>query len=353
MSLNRDLAVLFARSYFPKGKTIRICDPMTGSGVRAARYLLEVPNVAEAIVGDREDAAADLAQETAALNGVTGRMTILHIDAHALLSNYVANRFDLVDLDPFGSPATFFESALRATNDCGVVAATATDMGPLSGARPRACLRKYGVWTVRTEFEKELAVRALAGCLLLTASRLELAIRLVFSHATDHYARIYALVSKGRKAANQTLTYCGYLLYCPNCLFRDMVESPSSVRIACKTCGSAAKVGGPFWLGPLWDGGTLETMVRHAAGLASSRLSEVQKILALIEEEREASRLYYTTGAIASRYKVKPPAVVTLIHSLRDLGYQATKTHFNPTGFRTNAPVSAIAASFHVITKES
>ena len=342
MSINRDFAILFARSYFPASKEIRLCDPMTGSGIRAARYLLETPNVRHVVASDRDGDAVALARETILLNRLEGRVSVVHSDAHTLLSDYATDRFDLIDLDPFGSPAPFFESAVRATVHGGVIAATATDMGPLSGARPTACIRKYGVTPVRTEFEKELAVRTLAGCLSVTACRLELGISIAFSHATDHYARLYAVVGKGRKAANQTLASLGYLSYCPSCLHRCEAQSISAVRPKCDNCDDDALIGGPFWLGPILDRVAVESMVRLTPALASSRLSEVQKILDRLQGEIASPRFYFTTGAVASVYKVKPPALGSLIDSLRSLGYQASGTHFNPTGFRTNASLRAI-----------
>jgi len=353
MGVNRDLAVLVASSYFPPSKELRLCDPMTGSGVRAVRYVLETPNVAHVIASDRDGVAAKLARETVLLNRLDNRVSVLHSDAHSLLSDHANDRFDIIDLDPFGSPAPFFESALRATVDGGVIAATATDMGPLSGARPRACVRKYGVSPVRTEFEKELAVRTLAGCLSITASKFELGIRIAFSHATDHYARLYAIVSRGRKAANQTLASLGYVTHCPACLFRSESQSISSVRGKCVSCGAAARIGGPFWLGPLWDEGTVESMVRLTPTLVSSRFSEVQKILSRVQEEAAAPRFYFTTGAIASLYDVNPPSLELLIGSLRARGYLAARTHFSSTGFRTSASPQIIAGCFQAIAEES
>ncbi|HXZ89714.1 MAG TPA: hypothetical protein VEG61_01515, partial [Candidatus Dormibacteraeota bacterium] len=184
MSINRDLGVLFVASYFSHARRLRLCDPMTGSGVRAARYLLETTNVEHVVAADSGQDAVELSQQTIRLNGLKERTTVIHADAHTLLSQHAADRFDIIDLDPFGSQAPFFESALRATAAGGVIAATATDMGPLSGARPTACMRKYGVSTVRTEFEKEIAIRTLASCLLSVASRLELGIDIAFSHTT-------------------------------------------------------------------------------------------------------------------------------------------------------------------------
>jgi tRNA (guanine26-N2/guanine27-N2)-dimethyltransferase len=353
MSINRDFAMLFASSHFPRSKEVRLCDPMTGSGVRAVRYVLETPNVKHVVAADRDGIAVDLAQKTVLLNSLEDRISVIHSDVHTLLSAHATDRFDMIDLDPFGSPAPFFESALRATVDGGVITATATDMGPLSGARPTACMRKYGISPIRTEFEKELAVRSLASSLSRTACSAELGIRIAFSHATDHYARLYAVVSKRRKSANQTLANLGYVTYCATCLFRIEAKSISSVRGKCVNCGAPACIGGPFWLGPLWDKETVESMVRLTPALVSTRLSEVQKILGRVQEEADAPSFYYTTGAMASRYSVKPPSLTLLVESLRKYGYQASKTHFNPTGFRTNASPHDIIRCFRTIAEKS
>jgi tRNA (guanine26-N2/guanine27-N2)-dimethyltransferase len=326
---------------------------MTGSGVRVARYLLETANVEHVVAADSGQDAVELTRQTIRLNGLEERTTVIQVDAHTLLSNHTADRFDAIDLDPFGSPSPYFESALRANAAGGVIAATATDMGPLSGARPTACMRKYGVSTITTEFEKEIAVRTLASCLLAVASRLELGIDIAFSHTTDHYARLYAVVGKGRKAANHALTKLGYITYCPSCLYRSDNRSMSSVAGKCVNCGAVTKIGGPFWLGALWDRVTVESMIRRTPSLESSRLSEIQKMLDLILEELDPPSFYYTTGTISSVYGLKPPPVPGLVRALKNDGYRAARTHFNPTGFRTDAPLQTITALFRTIPKKS
>ena len=343
MSLNRDLAVLFASSYFPNSLELRVCDPTTASGVRAARYALEVPNVAKVIAADRHPDAVELASQTVLLNGLEGRVSVVASDANLLLLNHVNERFNIVDLDPFGSPAPFFESSLRATTDGGILAATATDMGPLSGARAAACVRKYGVRSVRTEFEKEMAVRILAGCLVTIAGRLELGISIKFSHATDHYARLYAFVTKGRKAANESSAKLGFIQYCPTCLARQATYSLDSITINCEFCSGKTRIGGPIWLGSLWDSSTVESMIQHTPTLRSSRLSEIQKALACIKEETDSPPFYYTTGVVAKITKAKPVSLNRVLNILKQEGFIASRTHFNPTGFHTNAPANEIA----------
>ncbi|MGA3110006.1 MAG: tRNA (guanine(10)-N(2))-dimethyltransferase, partial [Candidatus Bathyarchaeia archaeon] len=338
MSLNRDLAILFTISHFPKDRLLQLCDPMAGSGVRAVRYALEAPNVASVVAADRLPEAAELARETVRLNNVENKISVIEADAFTLLAKNPRERFDLIDLDPFGSSSPFFESALRATVSGGVLVATATDMGPLSGARPGACKRKYGVDTIRAEFEKEIALRTMASALMTTAAKLELGINLAFSHATDHYARLYATVTKGRKAANASLLNLGFVAHCSTCLTRTTISFLSSIRGDCENCRSRISVGGPFWLGPLWDRETVRRMIQHTPLLLSTRLSEIQKTLSSIESELDSAAFYYTTDAAAAAFRTKPPSISTLLSSLRHIGYKASRTHFNPTGFRTDAP---------------
>jgi len=353
MSLNRDLAILFTISHFPKDRRLQLCDPMAGSGVRAVRYALETSNVASVVAADRQPEAAELARETVRLNDLENKISVIETDTYALLAKNPRERFDLIDLDPFGSPAPFFESALRATEAGGVLAATATDMGPLSGARPRACKRKYGVDPIRTEFEKEIALRTMTSALTTTAAKLELGLNLAFAHATDHYARLYATVIKGRKAANESQRNLGFVTYCPKCLSRTTTPFLSLIRGKCDDCGSQTSVGGPFWLGPLWDRGTVSRMIQRTPLLLSSRLSEVQKTLSCIESELDSAPFYYTTDAAAATFRTKPPPISTLLSSLREIGYQASRTHFNSSGFRTDAPTQEVASLFRTLTSES
>lgn len=353
MSLNRDFAVLFATSYFPTWRQVRICDPMAGSGVRAVRYLLESPNVTRVVAADKDSEAVEAARRTVQLNGLESKITVFESDANLLLVENMRDRFDLVDLDPFGSPAPFFESALRATLDGGIIAATATDMGPLTGARPAACLRKYGATSARTEFEKEVAVRILAGCMAGIAGRLELGVAIVFAHASDHYARIYGSMTKGKASSNQTAKLLGFMEYCPKCLTRNSASSLESIQRVCRTCGSQAYVCGPIWLGPLWDGDTVQKMIQNTPPLASSRLSEIQTILSRIADELAGPAFYYKTDAFARALRIKPPGIIQVLDALRECGLQASRTHFDSNGFRTEAKIEELTSLLRRFSEEA
>ncbi len=352
MSLNRDLAILFAASHFATHKQLRVCDPMAGSGVRAARYLREPPNVGRVVAADRDPEAVEATQRTIELNDLEEEATVVESDANVLLTGHVQERFDLVDLDPFGSPAPFFQSALRATLDGGILATTATDMGPLTGARPAACFRKYGANPVRTEFEKELAVRILAGCLARTACGLDLGVEIAFAHASDHYARIYASISKGKTPANHSAKQLGLLEYCPNCLMRESSSSLNHLELACR-CGSRVHIGGPLWLGRLWDRETVYKMVERTPTLASSRLSEIQTILSRITEELDSPAFYYRTDDFARVLRIKPPSIREVVEALHGSGYKASRTHFDPNGFRTDAQIEELTSLLRNLAKKA
>ena len=350
MGMNRDLGVLFVRSHFGDSR-IRICDPMTASGVRAIRYVLECPNVESVTASDVDPASVDCANRMIRLNDLTQRVSVVKADAISLLLGNTESRFDFVDLDPFGSPAPFFESALRCTADGGILAATATDMAPLTGVRSSACFRKYGVVAVRTEFEKEIAVRVLAACLSLTSGKLQLGVSVVFTHTSDHYARVYVEVNKGRRASNDSIKNLGFLEYCPTCLHRITRKTLDEYQPNCEICGSKEKILGPLWLGKLWDAELVAKMNEHAATIASSRLSELQTVLDRIAGELDAPSFYNRVDKIARKLRTNPPRLRGIITQLRSQGHVATLTHFHSNGFRTDASDQHIRSAFALAKK--
>ncbi len=48
-------------------------------------------------------------------------------------SRRIEDRFDVVDLDPYGSPATFLDGAVQSICDGGLLLVTCTDMAVLCG----------------------------------------------------------------------------------------------------------------------------------------------------------------------------------------------------------------------------
>jgi tRNA (guanine26-N2/guanine27-N2)-dimethyltransferase len=340
MELNRDLAVLAFRAYqCTMGREISICEPLTSSGIRGIRLATEVSGVKKVVISDINERAFKLAKHNVRLNGLEQRVTVKRKDANCLLSCHGAphKRFDVVDLDPFGSPVPYIDSALRALRNNGVLAATATDLAPLCGVHAKACVRKYGGRPLRTEYCHELAIRLLAGCIADLAAKHDIGIRIVFSHSTDHYIRVYAEISYGAKKADEGVKNLGYILHCFNCLHRETARTVFKTA-TCPECGSKMDWAGPLWVGKIVDAQFCELMGQENTRVALRNSAKIAKLLALVREEAEAPALYYVLDKVSNKLQLPVPSVAEMLRSLRDNGFRAAATHFNSRGIRTDAP---------------
>lgn len=347
MELNRDFAILAVQAYQRMvNREITICEPLAGCGVRGIRFAKEVEGVKSVLVNDINEKAFQLAKHNIALNGLGKFVDARNEDANLLLAFHGAprKRFDVVDIDPFGSPAPFLDSAIRATRDGGLVALTATDMAPLCGVHSKACMRKYGGKPLRTEYCHEIAVRLVIGCAAATAAKYEVGIIPLFSHSTDHYVRVYIALKHGADSADKSLSQMGYILHCFKCFNRETLSKDALLGYGwkCSECGSKMDYAGPLWLGKLWDKEFCASMEKEFTRPRLRRKRRIQKILALIREECDASTTYYVLDKLCSRMGLAVPPVKKVVAMLRERGFQASPTHFNPKGIKTNAPTAEI-----------
>jgi tRNA (guanine26-N2/guanine27-N2)-dimethyltransferase len=352
MELNRDLAVLTFHTYQQKmGKEISVCEPLAGCGIRSVRFAMEVEGVRKVVVNDINPQAAELAKLNVERNQLTEHVSVTNEDANLLLSQYAAprKRFDFVDVDPFGSPVPYMDSAVRALRDNGLLALTATDMAPLCGVHPKACVRKYGGKPLRTSYCHELAVRLLAGCLTMTAAKHEIGVEIIFSHSTNHYVRAYAVVSRGAKQADNSVRKMGHILHCFKCLHREVSKGMFSPwKQNCVECGSKLNAAGPLWLGKIFDEGFCELMEKEVVGMNLGREKRIRKLLSLARIEAEAPITYYAADKVCDKLNLRIPPLIKTMDELRAAGFQATPTHFNSRGIRTNASAKTVK---EIITK--
>ena len=347
MELNRDLSVLAIQVYQKMlGKDIAVCDPLTACGIRGLRYALEVENVKKVVNNDINENAVQLAHYNVRLNDCENKVITRNEDANLLLSKHSAphKRFNVVDMDPFGSPAPYLDSAIRALRNGGLLAMTATDMAPLCGVHAKACIRKYGGKPLRTEYCHELAVRLLAGCLAMTAAKRDIGVSIVFSHKMEHYVRLYATIKYGAKAGDESIGQLGYIRHCFKCFHREAtkglfnIEQPS----ACSECNSRLSIAGPLWLGKIFDRQFAESMQREAKQRMLKNREKMERILSLIENEAEAPSTYYVIDKMCGALRLPVPSVKKVAESLRERGYSACLTHFNSRGIRSDAPASTM-----------
>jgi len=357
MELNRDLAVLALQAYQKTvNQEISVCEPLTGCGLRGIRFAAEVEGVKKVVMNDISEKAFRLASLNVQSNDLARKATVKHEEANLLMSRYSAphRRFDAIDIDPFGSPVRFFDSAVRALRDAGFIALTATDMAPLCGVHSRACVRKYGGKPLRTEYCHELAVRLLAGCLATTAAKQDIGINVVFSHRAEHYVRTCATIKYGAKNADESLKNMGYLLHCFKCFHREK-QSLFTVQRSdrCSECGSKLNIAGPLWLGRLFDSQFVELLENEANQRKLGSERKIQGMLAIMKTEVEAPITYYVVDKLCDCLNLPVPSVKKVIEALNREGYQASPTHFNSRGIRSNAPASRLREILPILVKQS
>jgi tRNA (guanine26-N2/guanine27-N2)-dimethyltransferase len=342
MELNRDIAVLALQAYQRMvDHEISACEPLTGCGIRGVRFAVEVRNVGQVVMNDINKNAVQIALHNALMNDVVNRTVVENKDANLLLSEHAAprNRFDAIDLDPFGSPVPYVDSAVRALRDNGFLALTATDMAPLCGVHPKACVRKYGGRPLRTEYCHELAARLLAGCLATVAAKHEMGLKVVFSHSVEHYVRVYAIMNYGAKMTDRSLSNMGYVLHCFNCFHRESITGLSTTGHAgkCPECDSKLSVGGPLWLGKIFDESFCQLMEEATSRGTLRNKERIQRILTLAKNETEAPIGYYVVDRLCDALNLPVPSVKNVAETLRKEGLQACLSHFNPKGIKSNA----------------
>ena len=112
------------------------------------RYAKEVSGLREVVANDVDPVAHQTMASNFGRNGLlegggeqSCRVTSTVGDAAALLYGSrppAGERFDVVDLDPYGTASPFLDGAVQAVSEGGLLMVTCTDMAVLAGAYPEA-----------------------------------------------------------------------------------------------------------------------------------------------------------------------------------------------------------------------
>lgn len=329
MAFNRDVSVMLLRAVAPDGT--EVCDAMSATGARAVRIANEVPGTL-VTANDVNPATLPFIEANIRLNGLSN-CRALNRDMHGLLSD---ESFDYVDLDPFGSPVPYIQSAIRGCRRRGILAVTATDTAPLAGAHAAKCRRRYQSEPVRGPLCHEGGLRILMCAVARELAKFDRGMRPLLSFHADHYLRTYVQVLEGAEEADRTLASLGHMSYDKATLERSY--SPS--------CDADHRLG-PFWLGPLHDPRTLSAM--SANGMADER--RCTGMLELWSGELDVP-FFYDLNELSSHLKLSPPKLDAMVGALRDHG-RGSRTHMSPTGFKTDLTLSEVKAVYASVSPET
>ncbi len=321
MAFNRDVSIMFLRAL---GPGLKVADCMAATGSRSARMANEVPDI-EVVANDIDPRSSDFIQKNIELNGLNN-LRANNQDLACLLSE---ERFDYVDIDPFGSPIPYLHSAIKGVSRNGVLALTATDTAPLAGARRDKCERRYLARPMKWPGHHESGLRILLGTVARDLARFDKGMEPLLSFYCDHYFRIYVRVTKGAERADRTLSQLGYMAYDSKSLQRSVSSKPEGHPY------------GPMWLGPLHDRGLLSKMDADESLQETARCA---KMLNLWREELDTP-ICYEVAELSSHLKVSPPRMERFLRSLSKRG-PASRSHISPTIFRTDLPLEEVFISY-------
>ena len=326
MQLNRDISIALLQWYVNQtDQNITVLDGLAASGIRGIRMAHEIDGSFEITCNDWHQAAFDLIQKNIT-NLHLKKIKATHENIHVLLSQ---NRYHYVDIDPFGTPALFVDSAVRGIKKNGIIACTATDTATLCGHYPAVCKRRYAAHSLICPMMHEIGLRILLAFICREAAKYDLGLTPILSYATDHYMRVYLQMKHGVKKANQTISKIKTI----------QPDFPFLKQISKKEIG-------PLYMGNIQSA----SIIKHIRSIVFQKTfgskPQMLKLLNLLEEEAEAPAFFYTINTIASALKTSAPSRKTLFQALQKKGFFVCRTHHDPTGFKTNAGKEEIINAF-------
>jgi len=301
MKFNRDVSVLILKTL--KGKDYQIALPLAGTGVRGVRFMLEL-DASKVYFNDHSENACKLIKKNLKLNKLAAEVSDL--DANEFLLN--GTGFDYIDIDPFGTPNPFIDSAVKRLSRKGILAVTATDTAPLCGTYPKVCMRKYWARPLRNEMMHEIGLRILIRKIQLIGAQFDKALVPIYSYYKDHYFRVYLKCRKGKKHVD------------------SIIKNHSHFEDA-----------GPMWLGEFWDQGLAEKIAK----------SNADTFLRTIADEAKVPCVgFYDIHTLAKKHKIRDiPKISDLLSRVKQ-SYPASRTHFLSTAIRTNMPIEEFLKQF-------
>ncbi|KAM5171441.1 tRNA (guanine(26)-N(2))-dimethyltransferase [Mantella aurantiaca] len=343
----------------PEG--LRVLEGLAASGLRSIRFAKEVPGLRSVIANDFSSSAVELIKRNIQYNNVENLVTASYSDARLLMYNRmgIQDRFDVIDLDPYGSPAMFLDAAVQSVRDGGLLCVTCTDMAVLAGNNGETCYSKYGAMSLKSRFCHEMALRILLHSLELRSNCYQRYIVPLISISADFYIRVFVRVFTGQakvkmSASKQALVYncvgCGTfhlqrmgraIAHGNNMKYSAGCGPP--VGMNCEFCHQRHQVGGPIWAEPLHDKDfvqrVLSAVERNPKRFNTS--DRIEGMLSVANEELDVP-LYYTLDNLSSTIRCNTPGLLQVRSALLNAGYKVSLSHACQNAIKTDALPSVV-----------
>ncbi len=338
----RDISVSFLNSVdIGDGKAI---DGTAASGIRGLRYYLET-GCKDITFIDIDPKVCIIMKKNIKANKVRGTVACQSFQDFANTCN---EKFDVVDLDPFGTPSPFVYDALKICKSGTILMVTATDTAVLCGAQRLACSKMYASIPLHNELCHEAGLRILINYVLRNAAQYDFGIEVLLSIADMHYMRVFIRLDRGAKKAFESVKNVGFVDYCNSCHdFKTTRGLAPEESRRCEYCSADMERAGPMWLGKLRD----KRITGDIANDKSKMLDDYGlKLITQIDSELE-TQFFYSIPMLTKYLKISSVSTNELIVELGKK-FAVSQTSFDKFGLKTDARISDILKAVKKVAKD-
>lgn len=307
-----------------------------------------------------------------------GTISLTSKDARRLMSSMYGShqdRFDIVDIDSFGSD-TFFDDALRVTKLGGYVYLTSTDALALCGKNPGKLMCNYGGAFVSPNVPavNETALRVFIGDAVRRGAQQGLDVTPVFSLFHPHGPVFRAMLKIEKQVgAWETDNKIGMLGQCETCGDTRVVGASEMGACHCVECANHGlmknpmAVSGPLWTGSLHDRSVIQKLKEQAEGKgwdeseSSQPIEKGQMSLSDLlsafeaESDEQLPPFYRRTDELGRAGRGLTNGIPPLdqwIVELQIAGFVACRSHVDPRGLKSNAPLEEVIAAGNKVSSK-
>lgn len=341
---------------------LRVLEGLAASGLRSVRFALEVPGLQSVTANDFSTKAAALIARNAEFNGVGQLLQASCRDASMLMYEMRGKkeRYDVIDLDPYGSPASFLDAAVQAVSEGGLLCITCTDMAVMAGNSGETCYSKYGSVSIKAKYCHEMALRIILHSVDQRAGVYQRYIQPLLSVSVDFYIRVFVRVFTGQATVKNSVSKQALVYNCVGCgsfhlqrmgrrtsngkHMKYSAATGPPVGAECEHCGQRHQMGGPMWAEPIHDAVFVQKVLSAVSGNPSrfGTSKRIEGMLSMVTEELEDVPLYYTVDHLSSTIHCNTPPLLQFRSALLHAGHRVSLSHACKNAIKTDASPAVV-----------
>jgi tRNA (guanine26-N2/guanine27-N2)-dimethyltransferase len=390
--------------FIPK---FQILDALSATGLRALRYAQEIPFTTLVTANDLLETATEVIRLNIEHNKQDHIVSATTGNALTHMYLFVADsckdekgqprdssKYDVIDLDPYGTAAPFLDAAVQAVrDDGGLLCVTCTDAGVwASNGYPEKAYSLYGGTPMKGVMSHEGGLRLILHAIATSAARYGLVMEPLLSLSIDFYARVFVRITKSpadvKFLAGKTMVVnncdqgCG--AWTTQTIGRNKLTPDKNGKSFfwkhifgqsslggdnCPHCGMRTHLAGPMYAGPIHSPEFIKSILDGLPNVSKDTYKTTDRIegmlnLALeevfpLEEDPDSptapskTHKYDHSVVDPAPFFFIPSALSKVIHcitphenairgALRHLGYWCSRSHAKAGSIKTNAPWDVI-----------